>query len=119
MIRITLEWLPPQRISGNKRGSWKATAGDIAQRREDAMFTGLEYKQNHPGQAFPLKGDLALRYTFFAKTKRDWVNLAFGMKPFEDGLQDAGLFEDDYQIQRAEVVRRKGEPMTIVEIWQQ
>lgn len=39
----------------------------------------------------------------------DWVNMAIGYKPFEDGLADAGVFVDDRQIVGGAVYVNKGD----------
>ena len=106
-IRFELDWLPPAKISGNKRGHWRTTEGIIAQRREDAMMTGLEYKQQHPDIDYPLEGALELFYSFYSS--RDVDNLVFGMKAFMDGLADAGLFNDDKQVEVIVAERHKGD----------
>ena len=115
-IRIELDWLPPSAISGNKRGHWSQTAKKIKEVRDSGKDHGRLLNSNGHEVDLPLTGQLELRYIFYTKARRDWVNLAFGMKPFEDGLQDAVVFVDDFQIERAIVERRKGADRTIVEI---
>ena len=116
-IRFELDWIPPAKISGNKRGDWTATKDLIKEMRQSGIAHGMAYMAMPPKQIdWPLAGPLELRYTFYTKMRRDWVNLAFGMKAFEDGLEDAGIFKNDYQISRAIVERHKGDDRTIVEI---
>ena len=90
--------IPPAALRGNTRLHAKAKAWSVKQWRESGYAHALEFMQRHPETTYPLQGRLVLYVYVASQWRIDGDNLWAGCKPIIDGLQDAGLIENDRQI---------------------
>ena len=96
-----IDSIPPACIRGNWRGHWATKRAAAAVWRAKGKAYGEEVLSGRRG----LTGELQLTVTYWSPRKIDGDNFLIGMKPFVDGLVDAGVMGDDDQV-TVWVVRR-------------
>jgi len=89
---IELGYLPPEQLRGNSRANRYEKARWAKKVRESGNWwgyiEGAEFIRHKPDV-------VKVTYTFRNQQKVDLDNLIIGMKPFLDGLVDAGVLVDD------------------------
>ena len=100
----TQEWLPPPPVRGNARQSWR---GLSVARRGVRQFAAATAAQADVLPSVPYDGPMAAQVDIWPMSRRrvDLDNLLFGLKPFWDGLEDAGVIVNDADI--VEIVIRR------------
>ena len=92
-IVITLP-LPPQAMYPNARKHWKAKMGPKKQQRSDAYMAAFN-STTGSGQPRPRWQLAECQATFYLERRRDGDNLIAWLKATFDGLEDAGIVEND------------------------
>lgn len=90
-ITITLP-LPDSSMSGHAKGNWHSKAATTKRMRRDAHVEALHITQ---GERRFERAVVSLAFYLGSNRRRDALNLANGVKPYIDGLVDAGLMPDD------------------------
>jgi Holliday junction resolvase RusA-like endonuclease len=116
-LTITIP-LPPKEVRNNWRGHWAKKAKAVKAYRFEAMFAAI---QAIAGNA-PFWKKASVRVTAYFPTARhfDPTNLIDALKPAFDGLQDAGVIENDKNLwpERPVIVTKDKNPrveLTITE----
>lgn len=88
-ITITLP-LPPQAMYPNARTHWKAKMKPKAMQRQQAYYAAKAATDSGPQWTLA-----ECQATFYLERKRDGDNLIAWLKATFDGLEDAGIVEND------------------------
>ena len=104
--KFEFDFLPPASVRGNSRAGWRAKAAAVRSLRESGFARGLEWRATDATLAPPYR----LTVRFRVGRSIDWDNLAIGVKPVIDGLEDAGVIADDREIREARVSVERGAP---------
>ncbi len=108
-LTITIP-LPPKEVRNNARVHWAKKARAV---RAYRMQSKLASKQAHGGK-YPLWQKAKVHITAYFPTARhlDPTNLIDALKPAFDGLQDAGVIENDKELwpERPVIVTRDSNP---------
>lgn len=108
-VRIDLDWIPPADVRGNALGAHRsARFASKARLRESGLAHGLEARERHPTDAWPMSGPLTIRFEVDCKRRIDGDNLLVGYKAFVDGLSDADVIRDDADIIEWQIRVRAG-----------
>lgn len=97
VVVVTLTGKPPSPNSkrGNTRGAAIAQSQQVARLREDARRMALDRVNRQRPAGIPWR-EVRLEIEFGLKRgNRDADNLIAGVKPYIDGLVDAGIMVDD------------------------
>jgi Holliday junction resolvase RusA-like endonuclease len=90
--------LPPKELSPNARVHWRVKARATAIYREGSCLRArqvIAWKE-FDSKGMPWQKAIAWEVFYFPdKRKRDYRNFEQRMKPFYDGLKDAGVIVDD------------------------
>ena len=81
--------LPPKCLSANGRGCWQARARATKKARADAALVASQYRPAKPAKR------LTIQPVFFGCGRHDPSNLNVWLKAYLDGIEDAGLIEND------------------------
>ena len=94
-MNVTLSLpFPGRGLSPNSRLHWRAKAAAVAQYRETCGWIAKEAVQTlHGPLQPPVRADVV--FTLPDRRRRDPDNLQASLKAAWDGLQDAGLLQDD------------------------
>lgn len=103
-----LNGLPADKLRGNSRATWQVRARYVREARTDACMMGRKYVEDHPDVEFPLTGNIAVNISFQTVRPNDMFNLLHGLKSFFDGLEDAGVIDNDGNIRHAVLSKKKG-----------
>lgn len=93
-ITITLP-LPPQAMYPNARKHWKAKMAPKRQQRNDAYTAAIDAMFCRNGKGRPYWQLAECQATFYLERRRDGDNLIAWLKATFDGLEDAGIVEND------------------------
>jgi hypothetical protein len=108
-LTITIP-LPPKEVRNNWRGHWAKKAGAVKQYRLLARFRATTAM----GSTKPMWKKASVKVTAYFPTARhlDPTNLIDALKPAFDGLQDAGVIENDKELwpERPMIVTRDKNP---------
>ena len=87
--------LPSPKLSPNARVHWGAKSKAVSRARRDSAIVAASVK--HP--TCPWKSaTLQYVFTFRENRNRDEDNLISQCKAYQDGIADAGIVENDYQL---------------------
>jgi hypothetical protein len=94
-LTITIP-LPPKEVRNNARVHWAKKAGAVKRYRFQSYFASLDAI---PGRR-PFWKKASVKVTAYFPTARhlDPTNLIDALKPAFDGLQDAGVIENDKEL---------------------
>ena len=92
MIHITLP-LPPKHLHQNARFHWRSRSSATAKYRKLAELAMVKHKAHYRDKWPACK--VCCVFVFPDKRRRDVSNYLAAMKAVWDGLEDAGLYEDD------------------------
>lgn len=113
-VTITIP-IPPKACSPNSRAGWRAKAAGVAQQRLDAsMYATSQFR----GMG-PLWPRVRLTVRWFAKLEHyhlDYTNVIASLKGAEDGLQDAGVIQNDRGVEGSDLIRLVDKAKPRVEI---
>ena len=129
IVQIEREWIPPDTVRGNRRSKniryLNAEYQKMVQAGRGAI---LELFEKYGEEHFPLRVPLGIYTEFWVPRVIDANNLDFGLKGFEDGLQDykvkgtteklPGIMKNDSEIVERLVRRYKGEPKFRMRIYE-
>jgi Holliday junction resolvase RusA-like endonuclease len=94
-ITVTIP-LPPQAMYPNARKHWKAKMKPKAEQRRDAKLASLDaIRQRGRNPCGPMWKLAECQATFYLERRRDGDNLIAWLKATFDGLEDAGIVEND------------------------
>jgi Holliday junction resolvase RusA-like endonuclease len=109
-LTITIP-LPPKEVRNNWRGHWAKKAQAV---RAYRMFTDINAIAAMSGKDKPMWKKASVKVTAYFPTARhlDPANLIDALKPAFDGLQDAGVIENDKELwpERPVIVTRDSNP---------
>ena len=97
-----LDGIPPLELRGNHKGHWAIKAGKAKRWRAIGKATAADKVER---RRETLQGEVRLSVLYWHSRRIDLDNFLISLKPFIDGLVDAGVLEDDVQIVEAYVVR--------------
>ena len=96
MNGLTIELpLPAEHLHPNKRSRNHAFMARLVR---DARETARWVTNGHTPRDFKPFGKCTLRATFYMPRRRDDDGLVSWLKPYRDGIADAGIVENDSQI---------------------
>jgi len=114
ILRIEIEHLPYPELSPNSRLHWAVKARAVKAAREEVGWLAKAQWRDK------LMARARISYEFYVKDKRrrDLDNLLAMAKPWQDGLVDAGVLEDDdaehLEIGYSKVIRSNAERSIIL-----
>lgn len=82
--------LPPRELHAHAKGSWKPKSAATRTCRSMAYAKALE-----AGAPRFLRGTLSVRFYWPNMLRRDTFNAVSSIKPYIDGIVDAGVLPDD------------------------
>jgi hypothetical protein len=93
-VVLNFDRLPVPQVRGNSRCNWRVLARYVKAEREHGHAIALEALQGRQGDGFPWQV-VSVHFDFYNAAWVDYANLAKGVKPWEDGVTDAGIWPDD------------------------
>ena len=89
--------LPSKPLQPNWRGHWAVKSKAVKQARFDSLCAAVAAAWDATLKKFPPMKSAEVRPTFYFPTKRrrDGSNANASLKAYEDGLEDAGVIEND------------------------
>ncbi len=95
-VTFELPFAPPKELSPNARVHWAVKAAKTRQMRESGYNHAIADEEVDENLQLldPMKR-AKITFTFYKAGRVDEPNLTSSMKPWVDGLVDAGLFYDD------------------------
>jgi hypothetical protein len=119
VFRIWLS-LPPEGTNPNARSHWRKKAEHVSDYRMEAKLVAIN-ELNRMKIVKPRWSDSTVQVTYVHKTKayRDRDNIIASMKSAFDGLQDAGVLINDYELLPLPAKRECSpkKPGVLIEVW--
>lgn len=119
VFRVWLS-LPPEGTNPNARSHWRKKAEHVAEYRMEAKLVAIN-ELNRMKIVKPRWSDSTVQVTYVHKTKafRDRDNIIASMKSAFDGLQDAGVLVNDYELLPLPAKRECSpkKPGVLIEVW--